>query len=792
MKEKILEVLKKENRKLNPKEILDIIKPNNTREDLADIWALMESMCREGILRTSNGNTYFYNDLLVGKVDLHEKGNAHVLIKDHHDVFIRRDLMNYAQNGDTVSVLITNEEKNEGKIVRVLNRSLGRAIGEVIDDNGHYYVKSLDETLPYRVEVDLSDVDFNLVDGLLVHLKYERDLNKGTVLAKPDFPIKHKNAADKDSMAALIAAEHGIRLDFPKEVLEEAKQIRPYLTPEEIEEELKRGRIDLRGETIFTIDGKDTKDIDDAINNEMLPNGNYLETTAIADVSHYVKMGSAIWQYAEENGNSHYLGDIVGPMLPVELSNGICSLNPNEDRFSVTVQYELDHAGNIINPNVIMTVIKSKQKMNYDAVQDIIEGKYTEETVDYTTLKYTVKEGETIDDIAFKYAMTKEELLNYPITEGKPTKINDESDFVSGNEVNIPTRKVVLNNYTSSKIMRDAFYRRGKCDFDKQEPKYHIDQNGDVSDISPRIQREAERLIENKMLKANEAFTMFMVDKLSKIVTNMIPFVFRTHESPNPKKIQEFLDMLTVYGIKLPFNVNPENVSSKQLQQILEYLKDLKSYSAFSDKLLRCLQKARYTTTNYGHYAIASKAYCHFTSPIRRMADLLVHTIYKVFVVEKDHTPKTLRFWGEYLDRICEQISMCEVESEKLEYDYWDYLNAKYMSKRIGTIEEATVDGIMPSGFFARTDKLVDGKVDFFLTEADARELLTMSDPEEISIFVEKHKKVFSGFYDYNEKMYGYSRNGKMYLRYGDRVLVCCIAASPEKRQTDFALIRKA
>ncbi len=779
MRDKILEIIKKENRKLNPKEILDLIKENGTVDELRSLIHELDLMCRDGILRTSSGYTYVMNDLIVGVMDAHEKGNGHVIIKDGDDVFIPRNHMKNACDKDTVAIEITDKKKNEGRVVRVLKRSLGKSIGEVINDNGNIYVKPLDETLPYEVEVDTGD--FNLVDGLLVHLTYDHDITKGRVLARVDSIICHKNAPGKTSEIAIIASEFGRRLDFPEDVLEEAKQFKTSLSEEEVNEGLKQGRVDLRGETITTIDGKDTKDIDDAINTIMLPNGNYEETVAIADVSHYVKMGSAIWKYAEYKGNSDYLGNKVGPMLPVELSNGICSLNPNEDRFALCVKYEIDHAGNRINPRIFMAVIKSKKKMNYDAVQDIIDGKETEDTKDYTTIKYTVKENETIDDIAFKYVTTREELLKY----------NKIEDFKKGIEVNIPLRVVIKNYNVTSRIMADALRRRGKIDFDGKEPKYIFDENDNVIDIKPRVQREAEELIENKMIYANEAFADVMVQKLSSICGDMIPFVFRTHGEPNPIKIKEFMDMLSAYGINIPVRIDPDNVSSKNIAELLDALKDKSNFTAFSNKLLRCMQKARYTVENYGHFGIASKNYCHYTSPIRRMADLLVHTLFKVFIQEENHDPSTLKYWANYLNTICEQISECEQDAEKCEYAVNDFLNATYLQDKIGTQYEAVVDGLMPSGFFAKTDNFIDGRVDFFLDEDKAKELLEITDPEEAGIFIEQNKKPFVGYYDYNEKLYGYSRNGKMYLRYGDKILVSCIGAYPERREVDFALIRK-
>ena len=779
MREDILRIIKENNRKLNPKEIMDMIKEDNTVDELRALIHELDLMCRDGILRCSTGNTYVLNDLLIGIVDLHEKGNAHVILKDQDDVFIPRDMLKGARDKDTVSIEITNKFKNEGRVVNILKRSLGRALAEVVDDSDGMHVKVLDD-LPYEVEIENPN-NIKLIDGLIVHLDYVKDLSRGKVLANIDYQIGHKNAVGNSTQFAMIGSEFGRRSVFPEEVLEESKKFNVDETKEDVENAIKNGRVDERGETIVTIDGKDTKDIDDAINTTILPNGNFEETTPIADVSDKVKIGSAIWKYAEEKGNSDYWGNKVAPMLPIELSNGICSLNQNKDRFAVSVKYEMDHSGKIINPNVYISVIKSKKKMNYDAVQDIIDDKYTEDTKDYVALKYTVKENETINDIAFKYNLTVDELL----------KMNKREDFKPNKEINIPTRKYIKNHYVTYKIMEAALKRRGKIDFEGKEPKYIFDENDKVIDIVPRVQREAEKIIECKMIYANEAFAMFMVNKLSEITSGLVPFVFRTHGEPNPTKIEEFLNMLSIYGINLPFNVDKENISSRQVQEIVDYLRNKDNFSAFNDKLLRCMQKARYTPENYGHFGLGSNLYCHFTSPIRRMADLLVHTLFKVFVVEKNNDVNTLKFWGNYLNDICEKISICEVDAEKCEYAIWDYLNAKFMENRIGTIEEATVDGMFPSGFFARTDKLVDGRVDFFLSEEDSKELLKLTDPEEISIFVESHKKMFAGYYDYNEKMYGYSRNGRMYLRFGDRVLVCCTGAYPERREVDFTLIRK-
>lgn len=785
MREKILKIIKEENKSLNPMDIMNKIMDNSTIKDYEELMRELEKLCREGIIRQTNHNGYVMNELLTGILDVHEKGNAHLLVKNGEDVFIPKNNMNGATEKDLVIVDYTNKEKTEGKVVRILKRSLGKSLGEVVNQDGKLFVKSLDNTLPYQIDVDIDDCDFTLVDGLIVHLDYVKDISRGRVLAKIDYPIGHKNAPGNDTEIAMIASEFDVHLFMPEEVKEEAKNFPSSLTEEEIQKEIAKGRVDLRGDTTTTTDGKDTKDIDDAIQDEVLPNANFKVTVDIADVSYYVKMNTAVWKYAELKGNSDYLANKVGPMLPIELSNGICSLNPNEDRYAMSCVMEIDHAGNIVNENVFISVIKSKKKMNYDAVQDIIDDKETEDTKDYTTVKYTVKPNETIEDIAFKNCITTSRLLEF----------NKPEDIKPGNEINIPIRDIVKLMYKVSKVMGNKLHKLGKIDFESSSEKKQIfDENEKLIDIVPRVQRPAETIVENHMIYANVGFTRFTCNALSQIIPNMIPFVFRIHENPNPKKIEDFMKMLSIFGINYPKKINPEHVTSKDIQELLDYLKDRENYKIFSKKLLRSMQKARYSPEPQGHFGLGLAAnerdYTHFTSPIRRMCDLLVHTIFRVFIVEKDTSPENLRFWASYLSEVCEHISECERTSAECEYAVDDYYDAVFMQDKIGKTFEATIDGPMPTSFFVQTnDKLIDGKVEWILYEEDSKELEQLTDPNEIIQFIETHKKPFP--YEYNDSLYGYTKKGRVVYRYGDKVIVQCIGSDPEKREVDFALVRK-
>ena len=785
MREKILKIIKEENKSLNPMDIMNKIMDNSTIKDYEELMRELEKLCREGIIRQTNHNGYVMNELLTGVLDVHEKGNAHLLVKNGEDVFIPKNNMNGATEKDLVIVDYTNKEKTEGKVVRILKRSLGKSLGEVVNQDGKLYVKSLDNTLPYQIDVDIDDCDFTLVDGLIVHLDYVKDISRGRVLAKIDYPIGHKNAPGNDTEIAMIASEFDVHLFMPEEVKEEAKNFPSSLTEEEIQKEIAKGRVDLRGDTTTTTDGKDTKDIDDAIQDEVLPNANFKVTVDIADVSYYVKMNTAVWKYAELKGNSDYLANKVGPMLPIELSNGICSLNPNEDRYAMSCVMEIDHAGNIVNENVFISVIKSKKKMNYDAVQDIIDDKETEDTKDYTTVKYTVKPNETIEDIAFKNCITTSRLLEF----------NKPEDIKPGNEINIPVRDIVKLMYKVSKVMENKLHKLGKIDFESSSEKKQIfDENEKLIDIVPRVQRPAETIVENHMIYANVGFTRFTCNALSQIIPNMIPFVFRIHENPNPKKIEDFMKMLSIFGINYPKKINPEHVTSKDIQELLDYLKDRENYKIFSKKLLRSMQKARYSPEAKGHFGLGLAAnerdYTHFTSPIRIMCDLLVHTIFRVFIIEKDTSPENLRFWASYLSEVCEHISECERTSAECEYAVDDYYDAVFMQDKIGKTFEATIDGPMPTSFFVQTnDKLIDGKVEWILYEEDSKELEQLTDSNEIIQFIETHKKPFP--YEYNDSLYGYTKKGRVVYRYGDKVIVQCIGSDPEKREVDFALVRK-
>ena len=758
MREKIIEILKEENKKMNPVDILGRIKSKNTAEDLRNIILELDDMCREGILRTGSGNTYFFNDLITGVLDVHDKGNAHLLMKDGEDIYIRSRNLKGACDKDTVSVEIINEKTNEGRVVKVLKKGLGKSFGEVVNDNGNISIKIFDE-LPYKIEFE--DTDINLVDGMLVHFDYVRDIDKNRVLARIDKVLGHKNALVNETgestknaeEIAKIACEYNIPLEFSEEALEEAKNMPKSLNDKMLNEGINEGREDFRNDIIFTIDGKDTKDIDDAISIKILPNGNYSLGVHIADVSHYVKEGSALWKEAESRGNSNYLGNKVIPMLPIELSNGICSLNPNEDRFTESCIMEIDHSGKVVDYKVCKGIIRSRKKMNYDAVEDIIEGRDTEDTKDYTTLEYIVKKGDTKESIGYENNMSPLELDDF----------NKECKYNVGDSVNIPVSKIINSMHSLSKELSAFKKRRGELSFESDEAYIKMDENDEVYDIVPRIQRDAEKLIESFMVVANECIASYL--------TGYEIATYRIHEEPLQKKIEDYMKFLELAGIHYPIKIDPANITSMDCQKLLDYLRGEKAFRVLNKKLLRSMQKARYSTENAGHFGIASPCYTHFTSPIRRIDDLLNHTSISKILKEKNMSKQAIDSWNAYLTYVCDTASENERNSEKCEYAVDDMLKADYMTHHIGEEFEGTIEDMFNSAFFVQTDNYIDGRVEFMMMGED-----------EIPVI---------GYYQYNEDLMAYTRNNRVDLRYGDRVVVKCTAADPETREIDFTLVRK-
>ena len=645
MKEKILSILEESDKALSIDELDSALNLNTIEETKEFSDALRELEDSYEIYR-SNKNRYMLlenSNLRKGILRMNKKGFGFVEVSgEEEDIFIAPDNINKALNNDTVIVEILNKnsgEKREGRIVKTLERDLSAIVGEIYFKKDKGYIIPDDKKLDIQLEID-RDKSHGAVDGHKVVVKILRNITKNRYKGEVVRIIGHKNDPGVDILS--IVCKYEINDTFPEEVIEELDSI-----PEEVREQDKKGRKDLTNVTIFTIDGDDTKDIDDAISIEKLKNGNYKLGVHIADVSYYVKEGSPLDKEAMDRGTSVYLVDRVIPMLPHKLSNGICSLNPGVERLAISCVMEIDNNGKTVDYEIFPSIIKSRLQMTYKKVNQVIE-------------KNEIPEG-------------YEPFVN-------DLKLMDEL----------------------SQIIRKAKINRGYIDFDVDEAKIIVDENCHPTDIVLRNRGRGENLIEDFMIQANEcvATHIFYMD---------LPFIYRVHEYPKEEKIRDFISFVQSLGYTVKFNT--KDISPKAIQNLINQLKDKKEFKVLSSLLLRNMQKAIYLPQNLGHYGLASKCYTHFTSPIRRYPDTTVHRLLRTYLFNDDMSNQTINKWQEKLVYIAENSSFKERESVECEREVEDMKMAEYMEDHIGEEYKGIISGVTNFGMFIQLDNLVEGLI---------------------------------------------------------------------------------
>ncbi len=690
MKDQIIKIIKSfGGRKVNPIEIVSKIKKKYNSSDIKLVYEILEELANEGIVIECKKNTFKLatDEYIKGQIEVVGSGNAWLLISTG-DIFIDKRNLKGALDGDTcLCETFKNKGSLEARVKRVVERNI--PLGEICIENDITYVKPL-KLYPYDLILQ-ENTDLALVEGEIVKLKCIKEDNK-CLKVKAIEKIGHKNSPDIDTLK--IMAELEVPTGFSEATRREVEKLPKEVTPEDY-----NGREDLTNEIIFTIDGKDTKDIDDAIGLKTLENGNYLLNVSIADVSRYVKFGGAIFTDAYNKGNSTYMADRVEPMLPIELSNGICSLNPNVLRCAVTCEMEYDTQGNLVNKRLFPSIIKSRKKMNYDDVNLVYEGKTPKEYKEY--------------------------------------------------------EEILLKMLDLSKLLKKKKKERGEIEFESSEVKLIVDEKGKVTNIEKRTQGIGENLIEDFMIASNEAC-------IEIITENCDTGLYRIHGKPNPKKIEEFIKFVSTLGHTLTGKFNYENMTNKDIQNIMKQLKDKPDYEIISTKMLRSMQKAIYSTDNIGHFGLASTKYTHETSPIRRFCDLLIHYLIKIVVFNKD-MGVTLEQISSGLSEAADHISMTERRSDECEYAVNDMKIAEYMEGHIGDEYNAVVDGLLKTGFFVETENYVSG----FVSLDTINDYYTISD----------------------DNLYYTNRKKQIAIKLGDKVRVRCIAASKETRHVDFILV---
>lgn len=661
MRDDIINILKNSDRALDIYELHDMLHIN-TVEGAKELSDELRKLTDEVVVYHSNKDKYMMlekSHLRKGVMRTNKKGFGFVEVDNlDDDIYVAQDNMNGAIHDDIVLVEITskmNLDRLEGRILKVIKRQVQRYIGEItFDAKGKGHIKLDDNKIKLNIEIP-KDKTLNAVDGHKVVVELVKKLNNNLKYeGKVVEIIGHKNDPGVDILS--IIYKYNINTVFPDDVKEEVANINMEVLPEEY-----HGRRDLRDQMIFTIDGDDTKDIDDAISIEKFANGHYKLGVHIADVSYYVKEGSPLDNEAMERGTSVYLVDRVIPMLPHELSNGICSLNPNVDRLAISCVMEFDSTGKQLDYEIFPSVIKSRIQMTYKKVNSILE-------------KNVVPEGYE------PYADTLREM----------------SELAT--------------------ILRKAKVKRGYINFDIDEAKILVDENCKPTEITVRERGVGENLIEDFMIAANECVA-------THIYFMNLPFIYRVHEVPKEEKIRSFLGFVSNLGYSIPGDI--KDTKPTTMQRILKALEDKPEYKILSSLLLRCMQKAVYKPVNLGHYGLASTCYTHFTSPIRRYPDTTVHRLLRTYLFENKIDNSTIRKWEEKLVYVADHSSDRERASVDCEREVEDMKMAEYMESHIGEEFDGMISSVTSFGMFVELDNLVEGLVplrdmpDFFVYDEE-------------------------------------------------------------------------
>lgn len=567
---------------------------------------------------------------------------------DEDDMFIGRNDVGYAIDGDTVEVIVKKTGDRlkgtaaEAKVVGIVERSLQTVVGKFIldDEKPKYagYIKSKNQKIQQKIYIKKEPV---LLDGTeIIKVDIEKYPTRGHdyFVGNVRDIVGHQGDVGIDVLEVLESMD--IVSEFPDDVRAEANAISDSPSSKDL-----IGRVDLRQEITFTIDGADAKDLDDAIHIKPLANGNYELGVHIADVSYYVTEGSALDREAVARGTSVYVTDRVVPMLPERLSNGICSLNPNVDRLTQSAIMEIDSNGRVLNHQICQSVIKTTYRMTYSAVNDMIAG-------DQESLETYAAIAESVEHM------------------------------------------VKLH-----KILEKMRVKRGALNFDTSEARIIVNDKGMPVDIVVRQRGIAERMIESFMLAANEC----VAEHFAKA---KLPFIYRIHEEPKAEKLQKFIDYASVFGIQIQGTAN--KITQEALQNFMAKVEGKPGAEVLNMMLLRSMQQARYSENNHGHYGLAAEYYTHFTSPIRRYPDLLVHRMIRDYTQatedKRDH-------FAQVIPELASSSSRLERRAIDAERVVEAMKKAEYMEEYVGDEFDGIVASVVKFGLFVELPNTIEGLI---------------------------------------------------------------------------------
>lgn len=709
IKEKIIELYEED--KHNPlyiDELMSILGIANDERSMLE--TVLSQMLDDGQLVMTRKGKYALPAILgmsVGRIQGNSKGYGFFIPenRDHEDVFISPERMNSAMHNDKVLIRLLSKKSSEGlsregEIITVLERANETIVGTLEREKHFGFVIPDDPKISNDVFIP-EDSMGDARSGYKVVVKItkwpERRRNpEGTIIEI----LGHKDDTGTDILS--IIRQFNLPEEFPHEVASAAMAI-----PQTIDNSHLKNRLDIRDLSLFTIDGEDARDFDDAVSIEKLSNGNYKLGVHIADVTYYVKEGSSIDREAYERGTSVYLVDRVIPMLPKELSNGICSLNPNQDRLAVTVFMEIDPSGRVVDHSIHESVICSKARMVYKDVTQILES---------DNLK--VLDSDMVDYYEpFIYELELMEELCH--------------------------------------ILRQARERRGSIDFDTLETKIKLDEKGRPISIEPEERGISNKIIEEFMIVTNETVAEYMH-------WGSFPAIYRIHEEPDREKIEDFNKFIYNFGYHLK-GIGGESIHPKVFQDLLADIRGKREERIISDVMLRSMQKAIYSPDSLGHFGLASKFYCHFTSPIRRYPDLMVHRILKK-AIAGNLDEKGIQKLEERLPGIADHCSKQERVADEAERETDNLKKCEYMLDKIGFEYEGIISGVTNYGLYVQLPNTVEGLVGFRTIEDD--------------------------YYIYDEKQYcAIGEMTRKVYRLGDPITIRVSHVDMYSRNIDFILV---
>lgn len=650
------------------------------------------------------------NIAIEGTFRANERGFGFVTIDpEEPDVYIPKEAVNFAMDGDKVAIDIVqpadpfSDRGAEGKVIEIKERAITQVVGEFIA----YDEKEVSETdlYGYAVPKDkkMTGLTFNIAAQGIKPVDGSIVIVEVTHYPEKEYPR---------SLEGLVKKVIGHKNDPGMDILSivvahgiptsfpDEVVAEADKVPDSISESDLNGRRDLRDQVIVTIDGEDAKDLDDAVTVRKLENGNYFLGVHIADVSYYVTEGSQLDQEAYERGTSVYLTDRVVPMIPQRLSNGICSLNPHVPRLTMSCEMEITPEGNVVNHDIFQSVIQTTERMTYTAVNEILEEQNPETMERYKNL--------------------------------------------------IPMFKEMGQLHHILEQMRE---HRGAISFEDREAKVLVDSNGHPQDILLRTRGVGERLIESFMLAANETIAKHFNDL-------KLPFIYRIHEQPKEEKMQRFFDFAAVLGILV--KGTKADITPKDLQNVLEQVSDKPEEAVINTMLLRSMQQARYSEDNYGHYGLAADDYTHFTSPIRRYPDLIVHRLIRSYSGTISEVLKEK--WDQALPDIADHSSKMERRAVEAEREVDSMKKAEFMADKIGEEYEGIISSVTRFGIFVELPNTIEGLIHVNSLKQDYFH------------FIENHMALVG------------ERTG-MTLKIGQKVKIRVEKADPETKEIDFEFL---